>query len=223
MTGLLWPVQGPMTSPYGHRSGVNPLQHNDFHTGVDFGVPIGTPIYATHSGYFSSFNNYGGGLVLRVGGVEGWETRYAHTSRAAVAAGTYVRQGQLIGYTGRSGAAVTGPHLHYEVLRHGKHLDPRYTMPMAGPDTMAWAKSGFNYDADTAARQQAKQLADIKRAAAEQEKFEVDRSRGILGEFAEISRSQRTPKRYGIDTVSAASRAPKQMGRASRPSRFAVE
>lgn len=219
MTGLVWPVQGPITSPFGHRSGVNPLQHNDFHTGIDFGVPVGTPIYATHSGTFRTENNYGGGLMLRVGSSNGWETIYAHTSRAAVGEGTYVKAGTLIGYSGMSGAAVTGPHLHYEVKYQGKHMDPRYAMPVSGPGTApgAWGVNSFAYDAETAARQQAQQLAQIKRAEAEQRTFEINQARGILGEYAQIARSQRQPN-LGIETTR---RAPRLRGQGGRRQRFA--
>jgi murein DD-endopeptidase MepM/ murein hydrolase activator NlpD len=214
MAGLLWPVSGAITSPFGYRSGV--VGSSDYHTGIDFGVPLGTPIYATHSGYFSTEQNYGGGLMLRVQGGGGWETIYAHTSRAAVKPGSYVSQGDLIGYSGRSGALVTGPHLHYEVKLNGRHMDPRYVQPVEMGFMDIKFNQGFQYDHTTAARQQARQLADLKRAQAEQQKFEVDRSRGILGEYAEIARSQRPARPYGIETTA---RAPRQTGQSSRRSK----
>jgi hypothetical protein len=223
MAGLLWPVSGPITSPFGHRTGVNPLQHNDFHSGLDFGVPVGTPVYATHSGFFSTSQNYGGGTMVTGQGGGGWSTVYAHLSRSTVGSGTYVKQGDLIGYSGRSGAAVTGPHLHYEVKLNGKHMDPRYVQPReVGLPFGVKYNQGFQYDSETAARQQAQQLADIKRAEAEQRRFEVDKSRGILGEYAAISRSQRSSagggNKFGIDTTPI--RAPRQT-RGTRAPRFA--
>lgn len=218
------PVQGPMTSPFGQRYGVNPLQQTDFHTGVDFGVPVGTAIYATHSGYYRTEQQYAGGTMVRGQGSEGWSTVYAHLSRSTVGGGRYVRQGEIIGYSGQSGAAVTGPHLHYEVLYNGRHVDPRYAAPVS-----AAFGQGFAYDAETAARQQAQQISDMKRAQAEQQKFEVDRSRGILGEFAAISRSQQSETKrathHGIQGSAARpTRVPKvRTGAAGRPSRFSPE
>lgn len=222
MAGLLMPVQGPITSPFGTRYGVNPLQHQDFHTGIDFGVPVGTPVYATHSGYFRAEQNYGGGLMVRGQGANGWSTVYAHLSRAVVNPGEWVQAGTIIGYSGRSGAAVTGAHLHYEVLYNGRHVDPRYAMP-----TSASIGTTFHYDADTAARQQGAQLADMKRAQAEQQAFEVDRSRGILGEFAAIAKSQQPTaskrvQRFGIEAQGARPTRAKQArtGQTGRPARF---
>lgn len=222
MPGLTYPVSGPVTSPFGYRSGVNPLQGNDYHTGIDFGVPIGTPVYATHSGTFRTVQNYGGGTMVIGQGAFGYETVYAHLSRSTVGNGQYVTQGQLIGYSGRSGAAVTGPHLHYEVKRGGQHLDPRYAVPagLMGGDLNALSRllpGTFRYDAATAAEQQRRQLAELQRAQAEQRQFEIDRSRGILGEFAAISRSQRdASRRFGIDTVHRSTR----LGPNGRRSRF---
>jgi murein DD-endopeptidase MepM/ murein hydrolase activator NlpD len=203
---------------------VNPLQQNDFHTGIDFGVPLGTAVYATHSGYFSTSQNYGGGTMITGKGGDGWETVYAHLSRSTVGGGRYVRAGEIIGYSGRSGAAVTGPHLHYEVKQRGKHVDPRYAMPSQANLPFgigSFIPGGFQYDADTAARQQAQQLTEIKRAQAEQRKFEVDRSRGILGEYAAISRSQRPASARGIDNA-ATQRSSRMTGQRGRRSRFAV-
>jgi murein DD-endopeptidase MepM/ murein hydrolase activator NlpD len=225
MAGLLMPVpNAAITSPYGARYGVNPLQASDFHTGIDLGVPVGTAVYATHSGYFRTEQNYGGGTMIRGQGGSGWSTVYAHLSRSVVGTGKYVEAGQIIGYSGMSGAAVTGPHLHYEVLYNGQHVDPRYASPVNGNIGQA-----FVYDADTAARQQAQQLSDLKRAQAEQQKFEVDRSRGILGEFAAIAKSQQSsttgkrPSRFGIQGSAARpTRAPQsRTGQTGRKPRFA--
>lgn len=221
-TGLVWPVSGNITSPFGARTGVNPLQRQDFHTGIDFGVPIGTPVYATHSGMFRTQQNYGGGTMVTGAGGGGWETVYAHLSRSAVGAGKYVNQGDIIGYSGMTGAAVTGPHLHYEVKYQGKSVDPRYAVPVSGG-----IGQQFGYDADTAARQQARQLADIKRAQAEQQKFEVDRSRGILGEYAAISRSQRRSARESSTGIKPTAARPTRLkatrtGATGRRPRFAA-
>lgn len=216
---LLWPIQGTarITSPFGYRTGVNPLQRNDFHTGIDFGVPMGTPIYATMSGTFSAENNRGGGLVLRVRGPNGWETRYAHTSRAAVKAGTWVRAGQIIGYSGMSGEAVTGPHLHYEVLQNGKFLDPRFARPVSVAAPFGLGKGlGFQYDQAGADDAQRMSL-ELQKQEAERER---SRQRSVMADFADISRTQRQQ----IDSTDpSAIRWGSRLNTrsAKRPSRFA--
>jgi murein DD-endopeptidase MepM/ murein hydrolase activator NlpD len=119
------PLQGRYrtTSSYGMRkhpvSGITKL-----HDGIDFGVPMGTPIYATHSGKVieSGFKGAWGYQVL-LGGSGGITSRYAHQSRLTVKAGQYVNRGQIIGYSGSSGSS-TGPHLHYAVYVGGRPVNP---------------------------------------------------------------------------------------------------
>jgi murein DD-endopeptidase MepM/ murein hydrolase activator NlpD len=95
------------------------------HSGIDLAAPTGTPVYATADGvvakaeYFGSYGNY---IQIAHGGE--LETRYAHLSGYAIAAGEQVRKGQLIGYVGSTGRS-TGPHLHYEVRIAGEAVDPR--------------------------------------------------------------------------------------------------
>ncbi len=95
------------------------------HTGVDFTAPIGTPIYATGDGKIvqpnSSMSGYGKFVVVNHG--YGYQTLYAHMSKVIVKPGDKVTRGQIIGYVGNSGVS-TGPHLHYEVLKNGKQIDP---------------------------------------------------------------------------------------------------
>ncbi len=225
MAGLLMPVpNAAITSPFGYRSGANPLQAQDFHTGIDFGVPMGTAVFATHSGYFRTEQNYGGGTMIRGTGANGWSTVYAHLSRSAVGAGKWIEAGQVIGFSGMSGAAVTGPHLHYEVLYKGQHVDPRYVAPVSSS-----IGQGFQYDAETASRQQARQLADLERAKVEQRAFEVDRSRGILGEFAAIAKTQQPTTRgasarfgIGTDTTRPTRVSAARTGQTGRKPRFAT-
>src|SRR6185503_10898823 len=94
------------------------------HKGIDLAQPSGTPVYATADGvvgkaeWFSSYGNY---IQIEHGGE--METRYAHLSGYAVAAGEFVHKGQLIGYVGTTGRS-TGPHLHYEVRVAGEAVDP---------------------------------------------------------------------------------------------------
>ncbi len=94
------------------------------HKGLDFAAPKGTPVYATGDGqvamaYFSG--SYGNVIYINHG--HHYETRYAHLSKFAVHAGEKVKRGQVIGYVGNTGNSKA-PHLHYEVLFYGQHLNP---------------------------------------------------------------------------------------------------
>lgn len=108
------------------------LKVNRKHLGVDYGARSGTPVRATSNGYVvkRKYNRgYGKFIVLRHGAK--YETLYAHLSRYAKgsAVGSYVEQGQVIGYVGSTGLS-TGPHLHYEFRVNGVHRDPLgYNMP----------------------------------------------------------------------------------------------
>lgn len=115
-----------VTSEWGTR--VNPvLLRTQSHTGIDFGVPSGTPIYAPADGvaYFTN-NGYNGGygIMVKLEHSFGFATFYAHLSRIVVQKGEFVRRGQLIAYSGNSGRS-TGPHLHYEVRHLSQDLNPR--------------------------------------------------------------------------------------------------
>ena len=112
-----------LTSDFGMRT--HPvLGGRRNHKGVDLSAPSGTPIYATADGivskakWFSSYGNY----VAIEHGAE-LQTRYAHMSRIAVAEGTRVKKGEIIGYVGSTGRS-TGPHLHYEVRIGGEAVNP---------------------------------------------------------------------------------------------------
>jgi murein DD-endopeptidase MepM/ murein hydrolase activator NlpD len=115
--GLIWPVQGPVTSPFGWRWG-------RMHEGIDIGVGYGTPIHAAAGGtviYCGWEEGYGNFVVLDHGG--NLATAYGHQSSIAVACGQQVAQGQTIGYVGCTGHC-TGPHLHFEVRIDGNPVDP---------------------------------------------------------------------------------------------------
>ena len=115
--GLIWPVSGPVTSPFGYRWG-------RLHAGIDIAVPIGTPIHAAASGTVALagwVDGYGNYTCIDHGG--GLATCYAHQSSLAVSVGTHVTQGQVIGYSGNTGHS-TGPHLHFEVRINGTPVDP---------------------------------------------------------------------------------------------------
>ena len=115
--GLIWPVNGPVTSPFGWRWG-------RMHEGVDIGVGYGTPIHAAASGtviYCGWESGYGNLVVLDNGG--NLATAYGHQSSIAVACGQNVNQGDVIGYVGCTGHCF-GPHLHFEVRINGAPVDP---------------------------------------------------------------------------------------------------
>ena len=115
--GLIWPVSGPVTSPFGMRWG-------RMHEGIDIGVPYGTPIHAAAAGrviYAGWMEGYGNLTVIDHG--NGLATAYGHQSSIAVSNGASVSQGQVIGYVGCTGHCF-GPHLHFEVRVNGVAVDP---------------------------------------------------------------------------------------------------
>ena len=96
------------------------------HKGVDFRAPTGTPIPAAGAGrVIARGYNRGHGNYVKIRHNGTFETLYAHMSKFAkgVGVGTTVRQGQIIGYAGSTGLS-TGPHLHYEVIKNGVHVNP---------------------------------------------------------------------------------------------------
>ena len=96
------------------------------HRGIDLAAPTGTHIYSAGDGVVVELDNahesYGKFVTIRHN--DQYMTRYAHMSRIAkIKVGQSVKQRQIIGYVGMTGLA-TGPHLHYEVMRYGKHINP---------------------------------------------------------------------------------------------------
>jgi murein DD-endopeptidase MepM/ murein hydrolase activator NlpD len=114
-----------ITSGFGMR--VHPLLgYSKMHKGVDFGAPVGTPVFAAGDGVIEKMGWWGGyGKYIRIRHGNDMGTAYAHLSRfnTALQEGSRVRQGQIIALTGSTGA-VTGPHLHFEVLKHGSQVNP---------------------------------------------------------------------------------------------------
>ena len=95
------------------------------HEGVDFEVPVGTPVEATAAGKVTLAGPHEGyGLEVEVAHGGGYRTLYAHLSRVSVAPGARVKKGEVIAYSGKSGL-VSSPHLHYEVMKDGKNVDPK--------------------------------------------------------------------------------------------------
>ena len=115
-SGLIWPVSGPVVSPFGWRWG-------RMHEGIDIAAGYGAPIVAAASGtviYAGWMGGYGNLIIVDHGG--GIATAYAHQSSFAVGGGS-VSQGQTIGYIGCTGHCF-GPHLHFEVRVNGSAVDP---------------------------------------------------------------------------------------------------
>ena len=115
--GLIWPVSGPVTSPFGIRWG-------RLHAGIDIAAPSGTPIHAAAAGTVvlaSWTGGYGNYTCIDHGG--GLATCYGHQSAYAVSSGAHVSQGQVIGYVGNTGHSF-GSHLHFEVRINGNPVDP---------------------------------------------------------------------------------------------------
>ena len=115
---LIWPLKSfEVSSNFGRRYG-------RLHAGIDLRAPRGTPIHAAAGGrvVFAGYSgDYGRMIVIDHG--RGIQTAYAHNSRNRVATGQRVTQGEIIGNVGRTGNA-TGNHVHFEVRRHGRPLDP---------------------------------------------------------------------------------------------------
>ena len=95
------------------------------HTGVDFAMKPGFPIYATGDGVVESvkFELFGYGNQVVIDHGFGYKTRYAHLKSVGVGEGMKVKRGECIGLSGNSGRS-SGPHLHYEVLYKGNHVNP---------------------------------------------------------------------------------------------------
>lgn len=113
-----------LASGFGYRT--HPIYKvKKIHTGIDFSAPTGTPIYATADGTVSivkiRFSGYG--KLVEVDHGFGYKTRYAHMHEFAVKEGQKVRRGQIIGYVGSTGLS-TAPHLHYEVIKGDKKINP---------------------------------------------------------------------------------------------------
>ena len=118
---MLVPTQGVVTSGYGKREPTDIISAN--HAGIDIGGEVGTEIIAAMEGTVeevSSYGDYGNHLKITNGEVS---TLYAHCSKILVKQGDYISQGQKIAEVGNTGR-TTGPHLHFEISRSGRTVDP---------------------------------------------------------------------------------------------------
>ncbi|MDW8140754.1 MAG: M23 family metallopeptidase [Candidatus Bipolaricaulota bacterium] len=123
-----WPLRGVLTSGFGPRR--HPITgRQDFHEGIDLEVPEGTDVYAARAGrvLFAGYRGgYGLSVVLQHD--QGYRTVYAHLSEVFVYRGQFIEGGQRLALSGRTGSS-TGPHLHFEILRYGKALNPLALLP----------------------------------------------------------------------------------------------
>lgn len=119
-----YPVRAGISSPFGMRE--HPKSGADnFHTGIDLSTPPGNPVRATADGIvsFSGRNGGSGNLVVLEHG-HGYSTLYAHNSRLSVKVGQKVKRGDVLSYSGSTGNS-TGPHLHYEIWKDSRPVNPR--------------------------------------------------------------------------------------------------
>jgi murein DD-endopeptidase MepM/ murein hydrolase activator NlpD len=122
---MIRPVGGKVNDPFGYLA-----SRGRMHEGVDLQASTGTPVAAAasgrviHSGWEGA---YGYSVVIDHGG--GLQTRYAHNSKLNVSVGSNVSQGQIIALSGATGD-VTGPHVHFEVIRNGVRVNPANYIPL---------------------------------------------------------------------------------------------
>jgi len=119
-----WPVQGQISSPFGWRE--SPFsEHKDFHKGVDIRAPYGSPVKAPADGVVKTIGYHPDfGRFVEIDHKNGFVTKYAHLSKVLVAQNAPVKKGERIGLVGTTGNS-TGPHLHYEVIYKGAHVNPK--------------------------------------------------------------------------------------------------
>jgi|GEM_PF-5339110 len=148
---LTSPVEGQLLAGYKPRRGFGTHFHpihrkNMFHDGVDIPAARGTPVYATSDGVIEKkgrMSGYGETVILRH--PHNIQSVYAHLSGYAkqLPAGTQVKQGQLLGYVGSTGWA-TGPHLHFEIRRGGKAVNPLKVASFSSPNLEGQDKPAFD-------------------------------------------------------------------------------
>jgi len=162
------PVDGArISSGFGMR--FHPvLGYTRMHKGIDFAVPVGTPVMAAGTGVVKLAGRMGGyGNYLRIDMGNGYGTAYGHLSRFApgIHMGSHVHQGQIVAYSGNTGMS-TGPHLHYEILVKGEQVNPLTVKvaqgrKLAGKELRVFLDSRLRTDGLLAATPLESKVADI--------------------------------------------------------------
>lgn len=125
LRSLIVPAEGRISSRFGMR--FHPIfQVSKHHNGIDVACRVGSPVRAVLSGVVSRAGRWGGyGKLIEVRHPqEDMKTRYGHLSRLLVKEGDRVKRGDVIGYSGNTGAS-TAPHLHFEMWHQGRGVDPQ--------------------------------------------------------------------------------------------------
>lgn len=145
------PVEGPITAGF-----QDPNYYAKFgreHEGIDFAVPLNTPVHSTMSGKVIGAGKFDGGYGNMVQIQNGaWEVMFEHLAQVQVNVGDWVALGQVIGLSGSTGES-TGPHVHYEVHENGLPVDPLFQLTENGYATNLCAVSGANLGATMNASQ----------------------------------------------------------------------
>ncbi|MBD3277215.1 MAG: peptidoglycan DD-metalloendopeptidase family protein, partial [Candidatus Aegiribacteria sp.] len=127
---------GRISSPFSNARMHPVLGYTRAHRGIDYAAPLGTEIYAVGDGVITTRSYCGGyGNMVRVRHANGYETGYGHMTGFAShqEVGSYVRQGDVIGYVGSTGLS-TGPHVHFEMKKNGSYVNPATEiLPPANP------------------------------------------------------------------------------------------
>ncbi|HEY0303175.1 MAG TPA: M23 family metallopeptidase, partial [Rhizomicrobium sp.] len=144
------PVDGArVTSTFGMRD--HPvLGYTRMHKGVDFGTPVGTPVYASGDGVVDAIGPHTGyGNYLRIVHGPKLATAYGHLSGypQGIAIGTRVHQGEVVAFSGNTGVS-TGPHLHYEIIENGGQVDPLQYKTQVGVSLAGSALAEFRTERD---------------------------------------------------------------------------
>jgi murein DD-endopeptidase MepM/ murein hydrolase activator NlpD len=162
------PVDGArISSGFGMR--FHPvLGYSRMHKGIDFAVPVGTPVMAAGAGVVQIAGHLGGyGNYLRINHQNGYGTAYGHLSRMApgIGPGSHVHQGQIVAYSGNTGMS-TGPHLHYEILVNNAQVNPLQVKVatgrrLLGRDLHSYLLARMHTDAQLASMKLETKVADI--------------------------------------------------------------
>jgi LysM repeat protein len=125
---FIWPVRGRLTSKFGYRQ--HPMGGGrKFHRGIDVAAPVGKSVLAAKSGKVTYASRRGTlGLTVIIDHKDGFQTIYGHNSKILVKVGQKIEQGQQIAQVGSTGLS-TGPHVHFEIRKGGRAVDPLPYLP----------------------------------------------------------------------------------------------